>query len=145
MRVSSWVVASAGVVCVACTLTALDEDPPPPPFTWGGDRSSPYTGELPKVPSLHSHPLPSIPYSVSFGVTYDTGSFLFPTGYTILVFPRVCGNAPRVYPVIERHFRLDELPPGFLKKSPDEVVSYDERDRVITFHIGERSFSHRLP
>ena len=46
--------------------------------------------------------------------------------------------------LFRRDFRLNELPKGFLERSPEEIVSYDPSTLLVTFHTGDKPTTYRL-
>ena len=45
----------------------------------------------------------------------------------------------------QRDLTIDELPEHFLERKISEIVSFDEKMRVVTFEIGKNKFEYRLP
>src|SRR5262245_58874485 len=88
------------------------------------------------------------PYPASVGPNYyEDVRERVPAFYSV----QVCFAAPVAQPpegpprppevigiLFQRDFRMDELPDGFLERSPDEIVSFDPATSVVTFHIGEK-------
>ena len=45
----------------------------------------------------------------------------------------------------ERHFLLCDLPENILEKQIDEIVDFNNVTRVISFDLGHKTYTYKLP
>jgi hypothetical protein len=112
---------------------------------WQSHRPTVPVSVGPEFPESKRHQIGNTPYYAHLGLSYLNNPERTPAGYTILIMPQLCGNAPSIPVLFQQSFRFDELPDGFLERSPEEIVSYNPTTRVVTFHVGEKPATHKLP
>ena len=73
-------------------------------------------------------------------VQYETSRV--PHRYTIAVEYPVEGGSVVCY---ERNFLLCDLPEDILKKQSDEIVDFNNVTRVVSFDLGHKAYTYKLP
>lgn len=49
------------------------------------------------------------------------------------------------YVHFERNFRMNEIPRALIEKNVRDIVTFDEESRVVTFDLGSKSETYKLP
>jgi hypothetical protein len=49
------------------------------------------------------------------------------------------------YVYFQRDFRISEIPESLLNMKVQDIATFDEESRVVTFDIGDNKFTYKLP
>jgi len=49
------------------------------------------------------------------------------------------------YVFFQRDFKINEIPPGLISEKVESIVTFNEKSRLVTFAIGEKTYKYKLP